>query len=259
MKIAGCVEYDGSKFCGWQIQQGQPTVQAAVETALSSVADHPVRVHCAGRTDTGVHACGQIIHFETDSRRSDWSWMMGANSKLLNGAGVLWVREVESSFHARFSAIGRRYRYVLLNRRTHPSYLAQRVGWHPRDLDVSRMQAAAALLLGTHDFSAFRSAHCSSKVPIKTVTTLNVERQGEWIWVDVQANGFLHHMVRNFVGVLLMIGNGDREIVWAQEVLECKDRRQAGITAPPDGLYFVSAKYPDKYQLPKSPIPCRYW
>ncbi len=259
MKVAGCVEYDGSRFCGWQIQAGQPTVQAAVETALSNIADHPVRVHCAGRTDTGVHACGQVVHFETDSGRSEWSWVMGANSKLPDGVSLIWTREVDDSFHARFSAIRRKYRYVMLNRRIRPSYLAGRVSWFPRELDADRMREAAMSLVGTHDFSAFRSAHCKNKVPVKTVSMLEVGQAGEWIWVDVEANGFLHHMVRNIVGVLLAIGSGDRDAGWARQVLDGRDRTLAGITAPADGLYFLSVEYPEEFQLPASPPPCRYW
>ncbi len=259
MKIAACFEYDGSRFRGWQIQAGQPTVQAAVETALSKIANHPVRVHCAGRTDTGVHASGQIVHFESASRRSDWSWVMGTNSELPNAVSLLWVREMEPSFHARFSALSRRYRYVILNRRVRPSYLARRVGWYPRDLDAGRMRTAAASLIGRHDFSAFRSARCGSTVPMKTVSALDVGHKGAWFWVDIEANGFLHHMVRNIIGVLLMIGCGDRDADWAREVLEAGDRTLAGATAVADGLYFVSATYADQYRLPDMPPPCNYW
>ncbi len=259
MKIAGCVEYDGSRFCGWQIQHGQPSVQAVVEQALARIADHPVRVHCAGRTDTGVHACGQIIHFDTQSQRTEKSWVLGANSNLPDGVSLIWTRAVNDSFHARFSAISRRYRYVLLNRRVRPAYLAQRVGWYPRPLDVSRMQAASAVFIGTHDFSAFRSARCKNKVPVKTVTCLEVNGCGDWVWLDIEASGFLHHMVRNIVGVLLAIGCGDQVVGWAQQVLECRDRTLGGITAPADGLYFVTASYPSDYELPAVVQPCKYW
>lgn len=259
MKIAGCVEYDGSQFCGWQIQEGHPTVQSALENALSNVADHPVRVHCAGRTDTGVHACAQIVHFETESIRSEHSWVMGVNSKLPRGVVLIWTCEVDDSFHARFSALSRKYRYILLNRRVAPGYLSKRVSWYPRKLDFSRMNAAASTLIGTHDFSAFRSARCKNKVPVKTVKAIEVGRCGEWIWIDVEASGFLHHMVRNFVGVLLAIGCGDKEVAWAKEVLERKDRTLAGITAPADGLYFTSVDYPKQYKLPAIPAVCKYW
>lgn len=259
MKIAGCIEYDGARFCGWQIQHGQPTVQEAVETALTDIANHPVRVHCAGRTDTGVHACGQVFHFETDSQRSEFNWVMGVNAKLPVGVSLIWTKEVDQKFHARFSAVSRRYRYVLLNRRVRPSYLAQRISWFPRSLNVERMREAASSLIGTHDFSAFRSSRCRNKVPVKTVTTLDVGQADNWFWFDVEASGFLHHMVRNFVGVLLSIGCGDQDIYWARQVLEQKDRTLAGITAPADGLYFVSASYSEEYPLPAIPPPCRYW
>lgn len=259
MKIAGCVEYDGSQFCGWQVQEGQPSVQGALEKALSSVADHPVRIHCAGRTDTGVHACAQIVHFETESVRNERSWVMGVNSKLPQGVVLIWTCEVDESFHARFSAISRRYRYVILNRRVAPGYLSKRVSWYPRDLDESRMNDAATTLVGTHDFSAFRSARCGNKNPVKTVMAVDVGRCGEWVWIDVEASGFLHHMVRNIAGVLLAIGCRDREAAWAAEVLDCKDRTLAGVTAPADGLYFVSAVYPKQYKLPALPPACRYW
>lgn len=259
MKIAGCVEYDGSRFCGWQIQAGQPSVQAVVEQALSQIADHAVRVHCAGRTDTGVHACGQIIHFQTPSHRTEKSWVLGANSNLPDGVSLVWTHEVDDSFHARFSATSRWYRYVLLNRRVRPAYLAQRVGWYPRSLNVGWMQAASTAFIGTHDFSAFRSARCRNKVPVKTVTWLEVRRCKQWVWLDIEASGFLHHMVRNIVGVLLAIGCGDQRVAWAQQVLECRDRTLGGITAPADGLYFVSATYPNEYGLPAASQPCKYW
>jgi len=259
MKIAACVEYDGSRFCGWQVQAGQPTVQAAVEAALSQVANHAVRVHCAGRTDTGVHACGQILHFETPNHRSERSWVLGTNTALPVGVGLIWTREVDASFHARFAAISRTYRYVLLNRRVRPSYLAQRVSWYSRQLNVARMQAAGNALVGTHDFSAFRSARCANKVPVKQVLRVAVNRCDAWIWFDVEANGFLHHMVRNMVGVLLAIGCGDRPVAWVEEVLASRNRTLAAMTASADGLYFVSATYPSVYRLPEAQPPCRFW
>ncbi len=259
MKIAACVEYDGSKFCGWQIQIRQPSVQAAVESALSQIACHPIRVHCAGRTDTGVHACGQIIHFETRSERSEKAWVMGTNSYLPEGVSVIWARQVDASFHARFSAHSRQYRYVLLNRNVRPTYLARRVGWYPRRLDVTRMQTAARALLGTHDFSAYRSARCKNKVPVKTVSQLEIASRGGWIWVDVQASGFLHHMVRNIVGTLIAVGCGDKPVEWPMQVLKQRDRKLAGMTASADGLYFVTASYPDAYELPSKVVPCKFW
>ncbi len=259
MRIAGCVEYDGSEFCGWQLQPGQPSVQAAVESALSKVANHPVRVHSAGRTDTGVHALGQIVHFDTDSVRPENAWVMGTNSKLPDSVSLLWTRAVQSTFHARFSATSRSYRYVILNRRGRPGNLARQVAWHAGQLDTERMNSAAKALIGTHDFSAFRAARCSSKNPVKTVTALQVERYQAWVWIDVEASGYLHHMVRNIAGTLLAVGRGEKHIGWAAEVLAGKDRTRAGATATPEGLYFVAAVYPDRYGLPAPARPPKFW
>ena len=258
-RIAACVEYDGSKFCGWQYQVGQPTVQQAVESALSQIANHPVTVHCAGRTDSGVHACGQMIHFETDSHRSDRSWVMGTNSNLPRGVSLLWTKKVSDEFHARFSTLSREYRYVLLNRSVRPSYLEKKVSWFVRNLDVQRMDEAAKQLLGKHDFSAFRSSRCKNKVPTKTIFYIQVNRKQQWVWLDVKADGFLHHMVRIIAGTLIAIGSGNQSTHWAREVLDSGDRTQAGITAPADGLYFVRVNYPKKFELPEAPLACRFW
>ena len=259
MKIAACVEYDGSRFYGWQIQTKQFTVQEAIEKALSAVADHKISVHCAGRTDTGVHACGQIIHFETQSHRDEYSWVMGANSSLPAGISLLWTREVDDSFHARFSAMKRRYRYVILNRRVRPANLSRQVSWHPLPLDAQEMDNAAQSLIGTHDFSAFRSSRCQSKSPRKTVTKLRVNQKNNWIWIDIEANGFLHHMVRNIAGSLMEVGSGKRDPSWLQEVLKSRDRTQGAATASALGLYFLKAEYPSCYKLPNTPRPIRFW
>jgi len=259
MKIAGCVEYDGSRFYGWQYQDSVVTVQGAVEFALSAVANHPVTVHCAGRTDTGVHACAQIFHFSSHSERSDYSWAMGTNKKLPDGVSLMWTRKVDETFHARFSALARRYRYVILNRRIRPAYLHHKVCWHPLPLDARKMSDAAAVLSGQHDFSAFRSSQCTNKQPVKTIEILTVKRKLEWIWIDVEADGFLHHMVRNIVGSLIAIGSGKYDANWLDDVLKSKDRKKAGATAPAHGLYFVSAAYPQEFLLPELPQPCRYW
>lgn len=259
MRIAGCVEYDGSGFCGWQVQHGQRTVQEEMESALSCVADHRVTAHGAGRTDSGVHACGQIFHFDTVSRRSEHSWVLGVNSELPEGISLLWTAEVSNSFHARFSATSRTYRYIILNRRVRPSYLIGRTGWYPRNLDADRMNEGAQVLAGTHDFSAFRSAQCSNRVPTKCIVRIDVRRQHNWVWIDIEANGFLHHMVRNITGTLLAVGCGDRDAQWMREVLDSRDRKKAGVTAPANGLYFVNVNYPDRYTLPASPAACRFW
>ena len=259
MKIAGCVEYDGSRFCGWQIQHGQPSIQEKLESAVSRVANHDVTIHGAGRTDTGVHACGQIFHFETSSQRSELSWVLGINSLLPDGISVIWTTEVPEHFHSRFSAIRRSYRYIILNRRVRPSYLAQKAGWIRHNLDVEAMHECAQILVGENDFSAFRSAHCSNKVPVKQIYKLDVQRKDEWIWIDIEANGFLHNMVRIITGSLIAVGCGERDLDWMSEVLLSRDRKKAGVTFPPDGLYFVRATYPEEFDLPPSPAACRFW
>lgn len=257
-RYALTVEYDGSQFNGWQVQIGVPTVQEALEVALSRVANHPVRVTGAGRTDTGVHATGQVAHFESSSRRSLRSWLKGANTLLPKGAVILSVSPVGSNFHARFSATGRTYRYVIFNRPVAPTFLRNRVTWEYRPMDVSRMQAAAAFLVGRHDFNAYRAVACQSERSIRELRRLHVSANGQWIWVDAEAESFLQHMVRNIVGVLLTVGAGERDPTWAAEVLNSRDRASGGVTAPPDGLYFVRASYPAPCELPTVPE-CRFW
>lgn len=253
MRIALGVEYDGSGFFGWQTQRQQPTVQEALERALTVVADEAVSVICAGRTDTGVHAHGQVVHFDTGAERSERSWVLGANSNLPGGVCVLWARAVEPDFHARFTAIGRQYRYVILNRWVRPALQAGRVCWQRRPLDAEAMNEAARHLVGEHDFSSFRSAGCKANHPIRELRTLTVRRQGERVIIDVAANGFLYHMVRNIAGTLMEVGLGDRSPSWVEAVLAARDRRRAGVTAPSDGLYFVGARYPASSGLPERP------
>ncbi len=251
MRIAAILEYDGSIFSGWQWQDDAPSAQAAVEKALSQVADEPIRVTVAGRTDAGVHARAQAIHFDTQAVRSDFSWLRGANSNLPPEVALLWVGAVAPEFHARFSATGREYRYVILNRPVRPTYLARRVTHEYRPLDVTRMQAAARLLVGNHDFSSFRAMQCQAKSPMRELRRLDVTRHGEFVVIEAAANAFLHHMVRNLAGVLMDIGAGEREPSWAREVLEAKDRTVGGITAPPDGLYLTAIDYPEHFNIPR--------
>jgi tRNA pseudouridine38-40 synthase len=258
VRYALTVEYDGSKFNGWQAQRGVPTVQEALEVALSRVGNHLVRVTGAGRTDTGVHATAQVAHFESSSPRSIRAWLRGGNTWLPSGVAILSVLPVALDFHARFSATGRAYRYVIFNRSVAPTFLRRRVTWEYRPMDVSRMQAAAAFLIGRHDFSAYRAAGCQSKGPIRELRRLSVSSNGQWVWVDAEAESFLQHMVRNIVGVLLAVGAGEREPIWASEVLNSRDRLSGGVTAPPDGLYFTRAIYPKPFELPKVPE-CRFW
>ena len=250
MRIALGVEYDGSAFSGWQLQEGVRTVQGCVETALSKVADHPVRVICAGRTDAGVHARGQVIHFKTDAVRSMRSWVFGANANLPTEISMLWAQPVSDDFHARFSAVRRRYRYVILSRPVRPTFLAGRVSWNYRSLNETRMVAAASCLLGEHDFTSYRALACQAKTPVRTLYRLDVTRQDDLIFIDIEANGFLHHMVRNIAGVLMAIGAGEREPIWARQILEMRDRTAGGVTAPPHGLYLMEVGYPEIYVIP---------
>jgi tRNA pseudouridine38-40 synthase len=250
MRIALGIEYDGTDFCGWQIQHGVRTVQECVEQAVSKVADHPVQVVCAGRTDTGVHAAEQVVHFDTEAVRSERSWVLGSNVNLDKDVSVLWARPVDDDFHARFSATARRYRYVIHNRWVRSSIYRNRAVWYHPPLDVERMAEGARYLLGEHDFSTFRAVACQAKHPVRTIHDLDVSRRGELVIIDVHANAFLHHMVRNIAGVLMAIGCGDREPEWVVELLEARDRTVGGVTAPPQGLYLVGVTYPERFGLP---------
>ncbi len=252
MRIAVGVEYDGSNFSGWQLQKhGERTVQEELEKALSRVANHPVRVYCAGRTDTGVHATGQVVHFDTDAERDERAWVFGANANLPKDVAVLWAKPVSDEFHARFSAQSRAYRYVIFTRHVRPTFLAYRVTWHHRELDVERMAEAGRALIGEHDFSSYRAVACQAKSPVRSLYKLEVSRQGPFIFIDLEANGFLHHMVRNIAGVLMAIGEGERPIEWSREVLEARDRTLGGVTAQPYGLYLTEVGYPSEFGLPE--------
>ena len=250
MRIAAGVEYDGRRFHGWQTQGDERCVQDTVEAALSAVADAPIRVSCAGRTDTGVHALGQVIHFDSPVERPERAWVLGANTALPNDVSLRWARPVPDGFHARFSALSRSYRYFILDRSARSSLLAGRVTWIHRGLDAEAMRIAAEPLLGTHDFSSYRAIGCQAKHPVRTITHLAVQRVGEVIELRIRANAFLHHMVRNIAGVLIAIGRGDRGVGWAREVLEYRDRTLGGFTAPPDGLYLDRVEYPAELGLP---------
>lgn len=251
MKVAVGLEYCGSGFYGWQRQQQSPTVQECVEQALSSIADHPVKVICAGRTDAGVHALQQVIHFETTAERELHAWVLGANTLLPDAVSILWAREMDNDFHARFSATGRTYRYVIMNRRARPGVLNGRVSWDCRTLDHVRMRDAAEALLGEHDFSSFRAIGCQAKSPVREVRRLDIVRHDEFIILEIEANAFLHHMVRNIAGVLIAIGANKQNVQWCRQVLQARDRSVAGVTASPDGLYLIAVEYPQKYQLPQ--------
>lgn len=250
VRVALGLEYDGSDFRGWQTQPGGPTVQSCVEQALSRVADHPVKAVCAGRTDTGVHASGQVIHFDTHAERHERSWVLGANVNLPSSVSVVWAMPVAEDFHARFSALVRRYRYVILNRPTRSGLLASRVTWECRPLAVEPMREAAQYLRGEHDFSGYRAQACQAKSPVRTVNRLDLIRIHEMIVLDIEANAFLYHMVRNIVGVLMAIGRGEASPTWADDVLTGRDRASGGVTAPPHGLYLTRVGYSDRYRLP---------
>ncbi len=244
------IEYRGTDFCGWQLQPGVRTVQACVEMALSRVADEEIRVICAGRTDTGVHALAQVVHFDTAALRPPRAWVFGANTHLPNDVSVLWAQPADAGFHARFSALRRRYRYVICNASIRPAMLSARVTWHFRPLDIAPMQEAALDLVGEHDFSSYRSYACQAKHPVRTIYRLDISRRDRFVVIDIVANAFLHHMVRNIAGVLLDIGSGKQAPGWAAEILAARDRTAGGVTAPPEGLYFVGAEYPEHYRIP---------
>ena len=244
------IEYDGSAYSGWQAQRSLRTIQALVERALSGVAAESVEVVCAGRTDAGVHARWQVAHFDTNVTRSMRGWIMGANTELPMDISLLWARPVPLHFHARYSAEARTYRYLILNRASRSALAERRAAWIYRPLDQGRMSEAAAHLCGHHDFSAFRSSECQSNSPFRRVERLSVERQGDWILIDVTANAFLHHMMRNIVGLLIEIGRGEAPPSWAREVLEGRDRARGAPTAPADGLYLWDVRYPEAFGLP---------
>jgi tRNA pseudouridine38-40 synthase len=249
-RIALGIEYDGRAYAGWQAQEGLSTVQGVAEMALSRVADEPVSLTCAGRTDAGVHAVGQVAHFDTSARRTLRGWMLGANTNLPADVSVNWAQEMPESFHARYSAVSRTYRYWIVNRATRAALAVGRATMIHHALDEQRMARAAALLLGEHDFSAFRAAECQSRSPMRRLDELAVERRGESIVVRATANAFLHHMVRNIVGLLIAVGRGKAEPQWAREVLESRDRTCGAPTAPPDGLYLWRVRYPAPIALP---------
>ncbi|WP_295388106.1 tRNA pseudouridine(38-40) synthase TruA [uncultured Thiodictyon sp.] len=251
-RIALGLEYDGSAFCGWQTQPRVRTVQATLEAALSRVADHPVRLQCAGRTDAGVHALEQVVHFDTTASRTPRAWVLGSNVNLPGDCAVSWAQPVPEDFHARFCAHARHYRYRILTRPARSPLERDRALWIHRPLDLGCMQAAAATLVGEHDFSSFRALACQAKSPVRRIHYLNLTKAAGVIELRVAANGFLHHMVRNIVGVLLAIGRGEAPVDWTAELLAVRDRTRGGVTAAPQGLYFMRADYPPEFGLPQA-------
>ena len=252
-RIALGLEYDGSAFSGWQSQAHARGVQSVVEAALSEVADQPVSVTAAGRTDAGVHAAMQVVHFDTTAVRSERGWVLGACTNLPPQVSVLWSREVPEGFHARYSAMARRYRYLILNRTARPALAAARVSWVREPLDAALMHAGAQHLVGEHDFSSFRAAECQARTAMRNVHEISVARRRDLVILDICANAFLHHMVRNIAGVLIAIGTGEQPTSWAADVLAARDRTQGGVTAAASGLYLSGVRYAAALGLPSEP------
>ncbi len=252
MRIALGIEYDGSGYCGWQSQPNVSNVQDTLQAALSAIAGEPITVAAAGRTDTGVHALEQVVHFDTGANRPLSAWVRGANALLPADVAVLWAHPVNDEFHARFSAQARSYRYLLVNRPSRTAVYHGKAGWFHAPLDVAQMQEAARHLLGRHDFSAFRAAECQAKSPVKQLTRLDIVRHGDAIIFDLEADAFLHHMVRNIVGCLVYVGKGGHPPQWMAEVLEGRDRKLAAPTFAPDGLYLRRITYDAKWGLPQA-------
>ena len=255
------IEYQGTAYCGYQLQEHCETVQKHLQIALSAIANEPILIHCAGRTDTGVHAIGQVVHFDTQAIRPERAWVQGVNTHLPGDIRVVWMRalDAQSDFHARFSAVARQYRYVIFNRKVHSAVLHQRVTWEMHPLNAEAMHKAAQALIGEHDFSSFRASSCQSSHARREVQAVTVSRHDDFVFVDIQANAFLHHMVRNIVGSLLQVGRGEKSDGYMKTLLDLQDRTQAGITAPAEGLYFVNALYPAHWNLPTNDLTALLW
>ena len=249
-RVAAIVEYDGTDYAGWQSQEHSVSIQDAVQAALSFVAGHPITAICAGRTDSGVHATGQVIHFDTNASRTPRAWVLGSNTRLPSTIALQWAGEVASEFHARHKAIRRIYRYCILNRSARSALHRVRTAWIHRPLDVVAMRAAAQVLTGEHDFSAFRSMECQSKTAMRRVEWIEVRRDGDYLWLEFAANAYLHHMVRNIVGTLLVVQGATDPVDAMARVLASGDRRFAGATAPAAGLYLCQVDYPAIYEIP---------
>lgn len=251
MRIALGIEYDGAAYYGWQRQKEVISVQEELEKALSVIANHSVTVNCAGRTDSGVHGTGQVVHFDTEANRKDVAWTLGVNAKLPDDIAVRWIKHVDTSFHARFSATARRYRYIIYNGEFRPGILRSGLSHYHIPLDEKLMHQAGQFLVGEHDFTSFRALHCQAHSPIRTIEYLNVTRHNDFIVIEIKANAFLHHMVRNIAGSLIEIGNERRPIDWLQTLISYHDRSKAAATAKPGGLYLVEVDYPQEFALPR--------
>lgn len=250
MRIALGVEYDGTAYYGFQQQDDLPSVQESLAKAVGVIADHPVTIICAGRTDRGVHAKGQVIHFDTEVSRPLLAWVLGVNTQLPSDISIKWAKIVPDDFHSRYKATSRRYQYRLHNSRTRSALLSRYASWFPIPLDAELMHAMAQQLVGTHDFSAFRASECQAKTPIKTIEWANVTREGDMIILDIKADAFLHHMVRNIMGTLIRASLEKKDVNWITEVIEGRDRAKAGFKAEPQGLILIEICYPSHYNLP---------
>ena len=252
-RVAAIVEYDGTDYAGWQSQEHSASIQDAVQAALSFVAGEPVTAICAGRTDSGVHAVGQVIHFDTGAIRTPRAWVLGTNTRLAPSIALQWAGEVTAGFHARHRAIRRIYRYCILNRSARSALQRLRAAWIHRPLDAAAMHAAAQALVGEYDFSAFRSVECQSKTPIRRVERIEVRRRGDYVWLEIAANAYLHHMVRNIVGTLIVAQREANPAAAMAQVLSSGNRRFAGATAPAAGLYLWRVEYPPAFGIPAPP------
>jgi len=252
VRIALGVEYDGSRFCGWQTQPEGCAVQDALERALREIAGVPVVTTCAGRTDAGVHALGQVVHFDTDAQRPASAWVRGTNALLPPPLAVTWACDVDEKFHARYAALTRSYRYILLNDAVRPAAGHAKVGWFHLPLDLEKMREAARLLVGEHDFSAFRSSECQARSPVRTVRRLELFRKDRYVVFDIQANAFLHHMVRNIVGCLVYVGKGKFPPGWLGDLLAARDRTPGAPPFPAAGLYLQRVEYASRWNLPEA-------
>ena len=252
-RVALCLSYNGNRYHGWQSQKsGLPTVQKYLQEAVSKVANHSVDLVCAGRTDKGVHGAHQVVHFETDARRTERAWVFGCNSNLPKDISVSWAGAVDEGFHARFSATSRRYHYVIYNHPVRPAIFYNELTWCHDPLDERLMNEAAQCLVGEHDFSSFRAVGCQSRSPFRFIEFVNVKRYGHVLVIDIKGNAFLHHMVRNIAGVLMEIGKQRKPVSWCAQVLEARDRTQGGVTAAPNGLFLTHVDYPPEFGIPVS-------
>lgn len=256
-KYAVGIEYAGSAYSGWQKQDHSPSIQQHLESAIGFVANHPVQLVCAGRTDAGVHAIEQVAHFETEAPRDNRAWLLGSNCRLPRDIRLKWVIPIEKGFHARFSALARSYRYIIFNSDVPSALFHGKVSWELRSLDAEKMHTTAQMLVGEHDFSAFRAVGCQAKSSSRNIHQISLSRQGDLIYLDIKANAFLYHMVRNIAGSLIAVGKGEQSSEWFADVFGGKDRNRADVTASAAGLYFLRAYYPDQFKLPiegKKPV-----